>query len=343
MQSSSSSSSSISSLLSLLAPTLFALAASGCTGFRLGPYGIGIATTQVRRTVLLRYDWSPDDRFVLISKQSTRSLERSCFLLIRTGGWDVVRPDRFEVYRVSSSGEERPARLGKGRGLKVCPAGTYAAFHEEYVPDKDAPPRHRLWLVDYAQPRPRPVMLGEQVVHYSFSHDGAWLSWASVADGTWTVARVDRPDERQALDGKLRTLSAKGWRTRRWGMPRDRWRWSADGCLYRLLTRWNEARRALDYRWVRLVPPDWRVEDLGESPAGAPPLTLREERPSRPHGLARSLDGSVRLDIRTVRRRRAGLLFLIGFPEAITEVQNVVLTLPDLSERPLTHFRASRW
>ena len=323
---------------------LLALAASGCTGLRLGPYGIGIMTMAVHRSVQVSADWSPDDRFVLITRHTAKTIDRSSFIIYSTDAWKKHLPDRHEVYRVPASGDEPPTSLGNGTGLEICPAGACVAFHEEREPaDKGGQALRRLWLADYAAPEPQPVILDEDVEHYSFSHDGKWLSWNSRADRVWKVVAVARPDEPVTLSAALEPLHADGWQTHRWGMPSDRWRWSTDGALYRLLTRWSDARQALDRRWVRLVPPDWSLEDLGLRPAGVLPATLRDEPPRRPHGLARSLDGSMRLETETTKSRRAGILFLFGLPERTSEVANVVLVLPGHTRRPLTNFRVSRW
>ncbi len=314
-----------------------ALGTAGCTGLRIGSYGIGIVPMRVRRAVFAKADWSPDDRFVLVAKRTAKSVERASFIIRPAGAWVNQSPGRAEILVVPADGSARPTRLGSGEGLSICPSGTCAAFVET------ADGARRLWLADYAAPKPTRTLLDPDVEHFSFSHDGKWLSWSSRADGAWRVAPVERPDQAHRLDEDLGPLAEARWTTRRWGMPRDRWRWSADGALYRLLTRWDDARRALEHRWVRFVPPEWTLDDLGERPEGVAPATLRDELPRRPHGLARSRDGTLRLKIDVVRRRRTGILFFFGMPEAHTEVANVHLVLPDRSTRQLTRFRARRW
>ncbi|MFW6161776.1 MAG: hypothetical protein ACODAJ_03350 [Planctomycetota bacterium] len=323
-----------------LAVLALAWTACGCAGLRLGAYGVGILPMRVHRAVHAQADWSPDDQFVLIEKHRDKRVTRASFLLTVLTIWEKDYPDRYAIYRVPVPEGEPLTWIGPGQDLEIAPAGTFAAYVEEHdPPEKGAAPQRRLWLVDYAAPDPEPTALDEDVEHYSFSLDGQWLSWKARGEGGWKVAPVARPEQVRLLDEPLEFLTRQGWDPDRWGMPRGRWRWSADGALYRVLTRWDRTRKALAYRWVRFVPPDWTLEDLGTLPAHAKPAALREERPSRPHGLAYSRDGSMRLMIDVKRRVRKGIAFTLGLPEKHTEVANVLLILPDHQRRPLTHFR----
>lgn len=322
---------------------LVLLALPGCGGCRVYRYGFGRPRMRVHRSVWCKADWSLDDRFVLVSVTKMKRVFRARFSIVPYDSYEDEPRERQILYRVPADGSEEPTRLGYGTQLTVCPAGTYAAFVEPLEPAEEGePPPRRLWLVDYAAEEPEPVALDDDLAHFSFSHDGKWLAWSSAAPGTWRVIAVDRPSEPHELSPALAELRDAGWLPRRWGMPRDRWRWSTDGALYRLLTRFGTDRTTLTHRWVRFVPPDWTVEDLGRLPKDAPPEALRDEAPRRPHGLARSRDGALLLRVGTEERIRAGTLYALGFASRTYSIANVFVLGPRRSSLQLTDFRPPR-
>ena len=322
---------------------LVLLVLPGCGGCRVSRYGFGTPAMRIHRGVWAKADWSPDDQFVLVAATRTKRVIRARYSIVAYGALEDEPYERHAIYRVRADGSERPVRLGDGQGLEIAPAGTWAAFAEELDPPEEGqPPPRRLWLADYAARRPRPVKLGDGVLHYSFSHDGKWLAWSSAEPASWRVVAVDRPDQPHDLSAALVDLRKEGWTARRWGMPRDRWRWSADGSLYRLLTRWGPDRTSLIHRWVRYVPPDWTPEDLGRFPKDVEPESLRDEPRRRPHGLARSLDGNRTLHVETDERIRGGLAYAVCFPSRTSSVANVFIAGPGRSRLQLTHFTPRR-
>jgi len=267
-------------------PALICLVgASGCCriglrGFSIGFIGFGLVPdSRTRSIAVARFEWSPDDRHVLVEKQTERKDDYTEWLIFQkmvesrsellgiagTVPKHVVKTDRrSEVLVLDPTGQKEPRTLGSGHGFRLSPRGTYAAYADEGESGVC------LCLVNYATgdrwflSERRPHV---EVSYFTFSHDGKWLAWTGRHRDIF-VASVDDPSVVRSFQIQVPEYfeaSIEG---------RLSFKWSTDGGLYFKETagHWNIAKAAPgpDCRswYSRYAPPDWRMTKVGDAPFG---------------------------------------------------------------------------
>ena len=318
------------------------LGGAGCTGLRLGPFGLGAPVLKAHRGVSVRPDWGPRDRYVIVWRITSRTTHRALMFVLPlpvfgAGSQLGSHSGRDEIFVVDLESGEGPSKLGDGEGPQICPRGTYVAYRHQ--PTNTPVQLHgrsvlpcRLWLANYATGEK--WQLAPFVGSYAFSLDGRWLMW--VADGTRYVAPPDEPS-------KARAFAAGILRARRDGWSPVHSRWLADGRYYAMLGKRAPGGSWGTMRWVRFAPPEWTMEELSEPPSEE--LIRRGSRDNW-RGTREGMwshDGTMILRTPSKTWEMPKLLSALFLPPTIVGVSNVHVEFADGTTRRLTHFRAPWW
>jgi len=268
-----------------LAAALALFSLAGCAGVRFGPFGIGAHAVSVSRSVWLSgVEWCPDSRHIIVAKQSTRESLWVFFLILPApfAAGENWRETQCGVYLVDATGAGGARWLGEGRAPKVAPRGTFVAYTSDG--GSGEPPGAYLRLTDYAVGKT--WTLASRLGRYSFSPDGKWLTWDSwdSPSSAWKVVGVEQPERPHMLAATEEDFKRTDWWPQGDGYPSwaRPWEWGSDGALYRTVRCAEEEQKPARRRWVRLVPPDWKVQEIGLLPwpqeVPAPVRGVRGER-----------------------------------------------------------------